>query len=45
MDITHEEFTAKMNGFEKRLGVLFEVGRKLEKEIQDGLKELEFDIE
>ncbi len=43
VDITHEEFTAKMNGFEKRLGVLFEEGRLLEKEIQGNLKGLGYE--
>ena len=41
VDITHEEFTAKMNGFEERLSGLFEEGRLLEKEIQGNLKGLE----
>lgn len=43
VDITHEEFTAKMNGFEERLGGLFEEGRLLEKEIQGNLKGLGYE--
>lgn len=43
VDITHEEFTAKMNGFEKRLSGLFDEGRLLEKEIQGNLKGLKYE--
>ena len=43
VDITHEEFTEKMQGFEERLIGLFEEGRKLEKEIQGNLKGLEYE--
>lgn len=43
VDITHEEFTAKMQGFEERLSGLFEEGRVLEKEIQKNLKGVKYE--
>ena len=43
VDITHEEFTAKMNGFEKDLADLFGESKTLEKEIQGNLKVLKYD--
>ena len=35
VDITHDEFTAKMNDFESNLTGLFEESKTLEKEIQE----------
>ena len=43
VDITHEEFTEKMQGFEERLSGLFEEGRVLEKEIQKNLKGVKYE--
>jgi type I restriction enzyme M protein len=44
VDITHEEFSEKMQGFESNLETLFEESKKLEKEIQQNLKGLSYDI-
>lgn len=43
VDITAEEFAAKMNNFETNLESLFAESKKLEKEIQSNLKGLRFD--
>lgn len=43
VDITPEEFTAKMNGFESRLATLFKEGNELDKEIQKQLKGLKYE--
>ena len=43
IDITHEEFTAKMNDFESNLKGLFEESKTLEKEIQENLKTLNYE--
>lgn len=40
VDITHEEFTAKLNGFEENLKGLFTESKVLEKEIENNLKGL-----
>lgn len=40
VDITHEEFTDKMKGFEDSFTFLFNDSRELEKEIKDNLKSL-----
>jgi type I restriction enzyme M protein len=40
VDITHEEFTAKLKGFEDNLKGLFEESKVLEKEIENNLKSL-----
>jgi len=42
-DITHEEFTSKMQGFEDSLKGLFEESRELENEIKANLKSLNYD--
>lgn len=42
-DITAEEFTEKMTGFENRLVDLFQQGNSLDLEIQKQLKELKYD--
>ena len=42
VDITADEFEAKMKGFEENLGGMFEEGRELEIEIQNNLKELNY---
>ena len=43
IDITAEEFTAKMKGFEDNLNQLFAEGRELEVEIQNNLKGLGYE--
>ena len=43
VDISAEEFTAKMKGFEENLFELFAEGRKLETEIQKNLRGLKFE--
>ncbi|WP_313375336.1 class I SAM-dependent DNA methyltransferase [Chishuiella sp.] len=43
VDITPEEFTAKMNGFESRLANLFAEGKSLDNEIQNQLKGLKYE--
>jgi Type I restriction-modification system methyltransferase subunit len=43
VDITAEEFQAKLNGFEERLTALFENGNRLDKEIQKQLKGLSYE--
>jgi len=43
MDITAEEFQEKMQGFEKRLTVLFTEGNRLDIEIQQQLKALRYE--
>ncbi len=43
VDITHNEFTAKMNEFESNLERLFAESKSLEKEIQKNLKGLKYD--
>lgn len=42
VDITHEEFTAKLNGFENNLKGLFSESKVLEQEIENNLKNLKF---
>ncbi|TYB78111.1 SAM-dependent DNA methyltransferase [Bizionia saleffrena] len=43
IDITAEEFTTKMNGFESNLETLFAESESLEKEISNGLKSLSYE--
>jgi len=43
VDISQEEFTAKMNDFKSNLTGLFEKSKTLEKEIQENLKALNYD--
>jgi len=43
VDITAEEFDAKMKGFEKNLNNLFAESRTLETEIQNNLKGLRYE--
>lgn len=43
IEITAEEFTEKMNGFEKRLQNLFAEGNTLDQKIQEHLKELKYE--
>ena len=43
IDITSEEFGAKMKGFESNLEELFMESKTLEKEIQNNLKGLKYD--
>jgi type I restriction enzyme M protein len=43
VDITHEEFTAKLDGFENNLKGLFAESKVLEKEIEDNLKGLRYE--
>lgn len=43
VDITAEEFTAKMKGIESNLEILFAESKGLEKEIQDNLKHFHFE--
>lgn len=43
IDITHDEFEAKMKGFEDNLNNLFEEGKTLETEIQNNLKGLRYE--
>ena len=43
VDITHEEFEAKMKGFEDSLNDLFKESKTLEKEIQKNLKGLRYE--
>jgi type I restriction enzyme M protein len=42
VDITHDEFTSKMNDFENNLTHLFEESKELEKEIQGNIKTLDY---
>jgi len=42
-DITHEEFTAKMDGFKQSLDVLFTESKSLEMEIKKNLEGLEYE--
>lgn len=44
VDITAEEFTAKMKGFEENLNKLFAESRTLETEIQNNLKGLRYEL-
>ncbi len=43
IDITQDEFTTKMKGFESNLVDLFEESKSLEKEIQNNLKSLNYE--
>jgi type I restriction enzyme M protein len=43
IDISPDEFTTKMNGFESNLETLFSESKSLEKEIQKNLKSLKYD--
>ncbi|MFC0604584.1 HsdM family class I SAM-dependent methyltransferase [Winogradskyella pulchriflava] len=43
IDITAEEFTTKMKGFESNLETFFTESKSLEKEIQNNLKSLKYD--
>lgn len=43
IDITHADFTAKLNDYEKNLSNLFEVSKTLEIEIQSNLKGIKHD--
>ena len=43
IDITHEEFTSKIKGFESNLAGLFDESKILEKEIQGNLKTLNYE--
>ena len=43
IDITHEEFTAKMQGFESNLKGLFKEARELESQIQGNLNSLNYE--
>lgn len=43
VDITPEEFAAKMQGFEERLQALFTEGQALDKQIQEQLKGLKYE--
>lgn len=43
VDITNEEFSAKMKGFENNLGALFEESKILEKQIEHNLKTLKYE--
>jgi type I restriction enzyme M protein len=43
LDITHEEFTAKLNRYEDNLKVLFAESKVLEKEIEHNLKGLRYE--
>jgi type I restriction enzyme M protein len=43
VDITHEEFTAKLKGFEENLKGLFAESKVLEKEIENNLKGLRYE--
>lgn len=43
VDITAEEFAAKMSGFEQRLKALFAEGNKLDKEIEKQMKEVRYE--
>ena len=43
VDITPEEFQAKLNGFEANLKELFKESKELEKEIEGNLKELRYE--
>jgi type I restriction enzyme M protein len=43
VDITEEEFQAKLNGFDERLSALFEEGKRLDGVIQKQLKGLRYD--
>ncbi|MGV3613270.1 MAG: HsdM family class I SAM-dependent methyltransferase [Fluviicola sp.] len=44
VDITHEEFTAKLKGFEDNLKGLFAESKTLEKEIENNMKGLRYDL-
>ena len=41
--LTHEEFTAKMNGYTEELENLFAEGDKLQKEIMEQLKKVKYE--
>ncbi len=43
IDITHEEFTAKMKGFEDNLSTLFAESLQLEKDIKSQLEGLGYE--
>jgi len=43
VDITPEEFAAKLQGFEERLQALFTEGQALDKQIQEQLKGLKYE--
>lgn len=43
VDITHEEFTAKMKGFDNSLKGLFDESKELESSISRGLKSMNYD--
>jgi type I restriction enzyme M protein len=43
IDISADEFAAKMNGFESSLETLFEESKTLEKEINKGVKSLSYE--
>jgi len=43
LNITHDEFEAKMKGFEDNLNKLFAEGKTLETEIQNNLKGLGYE--
>jgi type I restriction enzyme M protein len=43
VDITHDEFTAKMKGFEDNLSTLFSESKTLESEIMSNLKTLNYE--
>jgi type I restriction enzyme M protein len=43
MDITADEFTAKMNSFEENLNKVFAEGRTLETEISNNLRALKYE--
>jgi type I restriction enzyme M protein len=43
MDISHEEFTSKLKGFEDNLKNLFAESKELEKEIENNLKGLKYE--
>ena len=43
VDITQEEFDAKMKGFEENLTTLFSEGNRLEEEIQNSLKGIRYE--
>jgi len=43
IDITHDEFEAKIKDFNEHLNDLFSQSKSLEEEIQDNLKELKYE--
>jgi type I restriction enzyme M protein len=43
VDISHEEFTSKLKGFEDNLKNLFAESKELEKEIENNLKGLRYE--